>query len=69
MKLNVAHETTIITDTEADMPEQPVIIEDTPGSEGLSLTGWDGDSVFVPYRLVKEVCKQMIAYATEKKKK
>lgn len=70
MKVNLATTSTMISDTDApDVPEQPVIVEDYEGSGGLSLIGWDGETVFMSYRMVKEVCKQMIEYAKPKKKK
>lgn len=67
---NLAKESTMVSDTDApDMPEQPIVIEDYEGSEGLSVTSWEGDSVFIPYRMVKEVCKVMTQYAKPKGKK
>lgn len=70
MKINLASEATMISDTNTEeVPEQPIIVEDYEGSGGISLRGWDGESVYMPYRMVKEVCKQMLEYANPKKKK
>lgn len=70
MTKNLSSEATMISDTNAtDIMEQPVIVEDYDGSDGISILGHDGQSVFMPYRMVKEVCKQMLEYAKPKKKK
>lgn len=71
MILKLATESTMVSDTDPgnDASEQPVIIENYANGEGVSIVGYDGDSVYIPYRLVKEVCKQMLEYAKPKKKK
>ena len=67
MKVNLSKECTMISDeNEEGALEQPVIIEYYDGSGGLSITGANGDTVFMPYRMVKEVCKQMLEYAKGK---
>lgn len=70
MIINLAVESTLVSDTTApDVPEQPIVVEDYKGSEGLSIVSWDGNTVYVPYRMVKEVCKVMTQYAKPKPKK
>lgn len=65
----LATESQMISDTESpDVPEQPVIVENYEGGEGISLTGWGGDSVYIPYRMVKEVTKVMLEFSKPKKK-
>lgn len=69
MIVKLAIESIMVSDYEApEIPEQPVIVENNTGSEGVSLVGWDGDQIFIPYRMVKEVTKVMTAYSTPKKK-
>lgn len=69
MIIIIATESKMVSDYDApEVPEQPVIIENSTGSEGVSLVGWDGDQIFIPYRMVKEVTKVMNAFATTKKK-
>lgn len=69
MIINLATEATMISDTEyPDVQEQPVIVENHSNGEGISIVGHDGDNVFIPYRMVKEVTKVMNAFATTKKK-
>lgn len=54
MTKNLSAEATLISDTNApDLLEQPIIVEDYEGSGGISIVGYDGDSVFMPYRMVK----------------
>lgn len=68
MKIKLHKESTMISDTTAnDVPEQSVVIESY--EDGVSLTGWDGDSVYMSNRMVKEVCAVMTEYASTKKKK
>lgn len=68
MKIELATESTMISDTTSpDIMEQPVVVEDYEG--GISITGHDGDSVYMSDRMVNEVCAVMKKYATEKKKK
>jgi len=65
---NISSEVTMVSDAEApDVPEQPILIEDYSGSEGLSITGYDKQTIYIPYRLVKEVTKVMLGYANTKK--
>lgn len=65
----LATESKMVSDTDyPDVPEQPVIVENNEGSEGLSLTSWNGDSIFIPYRMVKEVTKVMLEFSKPKKK-
>lgn len=66
----LATNSTMVSDTDSpDILEQPVIVEDYEGGDGLSLLGWDGQSVYMSYRQVNEVCRVMKAYASKKKKK
>lgn len=70
MKIELATESTMVSDTNSpDVMEQPVIVENYSNSSGLSLRGWDGDSVYMSYDMVNEVCAVMKKYATQKKKK
>lgn len=69
MIISLTKESRMVSDYEApEIPEQPIIIINNTGSEGISLIGWDGDQIFIPYRIVKEVTKVMNAFSTPKKK-
>jgi hypothetical protein len=68
MKIELATESTMISDTHADdLMEQPVIVENYDG--GISIRGYDGDSVYMSYSQIDEVCAVMKKYAAKKKKK
>jgi hypothetical protein len=70
MKIELATESTMISDTTAsEVMEQPVVVENYGGGDGVSIVGWDGDSVYMSYRQVNEVCAVMKKYAAKKKKK
>lgn len=70
MKINLASQSTMVSDSEAtEVMEQPVIIENYSGGEGLSIVGHNGHSVYMSYRMVKEVTKVMLEYSKPKKKK
>lgn len=70
MKIELPKESVLINDnTATDMPEMPVVISNYSSGEGILLTGVDGESVYMSYRQVKEVCRQMLEYTKPKKKK
>lgn len=70
MKIELATESTMISDTNSpDVMEQPVVVENYEGGDGVSIVGYDGDSVYMSYRQVNEVCAVMKKYATGTKKK
>lgn len=70
MKVALPADSTMISDSEApDAQEQPVIVCDYEGSDGVGLIASNNESVYIPYRMVKEVVKQMLEYAKPKKKK
>lgn len=69
MKIKLAKESTMVSDTNHDNEpmEQPVVVEQY--DDGISITGWDSDSVYMSHRMVKEVVSVMTEYAKPKKKK
>jgi hypothetical protein len=70
MKIELATESTMISDTDSlDVMEQPVIVENYQGGDGVSIVGWDGHSVYMSHRQVNEVCAVMKKYAAKNKKK
>lgn len=70
MKIELPADSTMITDAETDeAPEQPIIVCDYEGSGGIGLISFENEQIYIPYRMVKEVAKQMLEYSKPKKKK
>lgn len=65
---DLAIESKMISDTESEdsIMEQPVVVENNSGSDGLTLTDVYGNSIFIPYRMVLDVCKVMKQFSTKK---
>lgn len=62
---------TIINDSESgdEIPEQPIIIQKWENSDGISVEDCNDNSIYIPYRMIDEVCKAMKNYKPVIKKK
>lgn len=69
MIIVLATESTMVSDDQAtDIPEMPVIISNYDASEGVGITGHDGENIYFSYRMAKEIAKVILDYSKPKKK-